>query len=48
MKYTFKECLPVTVQIYTSGQNKICNLFNILLKKPRGFVSKMTLKIHEN
>ena len=31
-----KECVPVTVQIYTSGKSKICNLFYIFLIKPHG------------
>ena len=49
MKHLFNECVPVTVQFYTSGQSKISNLFNTFFNKTsRGFISKTTLKMQGN
>ena len=49
MKHLFNECVPVTVQFYTSGQSKISNSLNTFVNKTsRGFISKTTLKMHKN
>ena len=39
MKHLFNECLPLTVQFYTSGQSKISNLFNTFFYKRSRSVS---------